>query len=377
MEPKRVLSENLARIRTDRKITKAALADQAGIARMTIGKIERGQVVPRSATLSALAKALKVPLRDLVTPVEPLRNARFRSRKRANSREQILAEVSGWLQSYSWLESELEDRQEFILSDLRDLNLPANELAAKAREKLCLKPKDAIRDICGLLEDNGIKMLLLKKNTDAFFGLSVASEKYGPAIVVNTWKRISVERWIFTAAHELGHLLLHRDAYDSSKDDEPENEEREADRFASNFLMPEAGFASEWDDSRGLSLIHRVFKIKRIFKVSYKTVLYRLVESGRESSDIWKTFQLQHKLHFGHTLKKVDEPDKLDQGEFRLDWNCAGEPESLSSSDFLQDRLHRLVRLVLEKNIITLSRAAVILGLSHYDMRDLAASWGR
>jgi hypothetical protein len=83
-------------------------------------------------------------------------------------------------------------------------------------------------------------------------------------------------------------------------------------------------------------------------KVSYKTLLYRLVESERESKDIWKTFQLQHKLHFGHTLKKVDEPDKLEKGEFRLDWSCAGEPDSLSRSDFLQDRLHRLVRLVRE-----------------------------
>jgi len=34
------------------------------------------------------------------------------------------------------------------------------------------------------------------------------------------WERLSVERWIFTAAHELGHLLLHLDAYDVSKTDD-------------------------------------------------------------------------------------------------------------------------------------------------------------
>jgi hypothetical protein len=30
----------------------------------------------------------------------------------------------------------------------------------------------------------------------------------GPAVVVNVWGRLSVERWIFTAAHELGHLMI-------------------------------------------------------------------------------------------------------------------------------------------------------------------------
>lgn len=45
--------------------------------------------------------------------------------------------------------------------------------------------------------------------SDDFFGLSIGPADGGPAVVVNVWDGISVERWIFTAAHELGHLVLH------------------------------------------------------------------------------------------------------------------------------------------------------------------------
>lgn len=129
----------------------------------------------------------------------------------------------------------------------------------------------------------------MKRATNAFFGLSVGPNDSGPAVVVNTWDRISVERWIFTAAHELGHILLHQDAFDRSRSDEPDQEEEDADQFASHFLMPDAGFNSEWEESRGLSLLNRVLKIKRIYRVSYKTVLYRLMQSGLEDQSVWRS----------------------------------------------------------------------------------------
>ena len=127
--------------------------------------------------------------------------------------------------------------------------------------------------------------------SDAFFGLSVAKEDGGPAVVVNVWDRISVERWIFTAAHELGHLLLHVGAYDVAKTEESREEEEEANQFASHFLMPQEVFALEWNEARGLPLVDRVLKVKRIFRVSYRTVLYRLSEQEAYGKAIWQKFQ--------------------------------------------------------------------------------------
>lgn len=376
METQSVIASNLARLRADKGLTQAELARRAHLSRVALGKIERGEVTPRSDTLSELARALRVSLRELVSHIEPASGVRFRAKKRVNNREQILVEISAWLRSYNWLEHELGIHQPFALQDVVDATDRAPEdIARKARSRLDLQPKEAIRDICGLLEDRGVKVLLLKKATDAFFGLSVAPDNGGPAVVVNTWDRISVERWIFTAAHELGHILLHREAYDRTRDEEVEREEREADRFASHFLMPDEGFDSEWEQSRGLPLLARVLKVKRIYRVSYKTVLHRLVESGREPKEVWRSFQVQHKRRFGKTLKKVDEPERLEAGEFRLDWSRSGEPEGLSESDFVQDRLYGLVRSALEKDLISLGRAAEVLRMPHSQLRELAVSW--
>ena len=151
-------------------------------------------------------------------------------------------------------------------------------VARAAREAVGLGPEVAVRDICGLLDRGGVKLLLLETKRDSFFGLSIDEPDGGPAVVVNTWERISVERWIFTAAHELGHLLLHPHEYQRDATDLPEDAEREADEFASEFLMPECAFAQAWGATSGHSLLSRVLKVKRIFRVSYKTVLYLMVD---------------------------------------------------------------------------------------------------
>lgn len=371
------IAANVARLRLDRELTQEALARKAGLSRVALGKIERGSVVPRARTLAELARALGVPLGDLVVPVRALETVRFRAHARAHSREQILAEVGKWLEAYSALEADLGEARPFrfaAAAGRRTRRTPV-EVASAARAAVGLGPEEPVRDICGLLEENGVKLLLLEKRSDSFFGLSVAEGDGGPAVVVNTWDRISVERWIFTAAHELGHLLLHPAEYQRDATELPLPAEREADRFASHFLMPEAAFAKEWDETRGHPLLVRVLKVKRIFRVSYKTVLHRLVESERETRDVWRSFQGQHRSHFGKTLRKAEEPRGLEKSEFAWNWSRAGEPEGLSEHDFIEDRLSRLVRQALEQQHISLGRAAEILGLTREEMRKRAREW--
>ncbi len=371
------IAANVARLRLDRELTQEELARKAGLSRVALGRIERGAVVPRARTLADLAKALGVPLGELVTPVRPLETVRFRAHARVHSREQILAEVGKWLDAYAVLETDLGETRPFRFAaelERASRGTPV-EAAEAARASVGLGPEEPVRDICGLLEENGVKLLLLEKKSDSFFGLSVGEGDGGPAVVVNAWDRISVERWIFTAAHELGHLLLHPAEYQRDATDLPLPAEREADLFASHFLMPEAAFAKEWDETRGHPLLVRVLKVKRIFRVSYKTVLYRLVESERETKEVWRAFQGQHRSHFGKTLRKTEEPKALEKSEFAWNWSRAGEPEGLSHHDFVEDRLSRLVRQALEQEHISLGRAAEILGLTREKMREQAREW--
>ncbi len=377
MPPDACISANVARLRLDRRLTQEALAAKAGISRLALGKIERGAVVPRARTLADLAAALAVPVGDLVTPVRPLKSVRFRAKAQVHAREQILAGVSRWLEAYAWLEAELNDRLPFRFEEASaDGGTPA-EVARSARRVVELEPGEPVRNISRLLEDNGVKLLLLETARDSFFGLSVGARDGGPAVVVNTWDRISVERWIFTAAHELGHLLLHPSEYRREATEMRSEPERDADGFASEFLMPEAAFSIEWEATSGHSLRVRVLKVKRIFRVSYMTVLRRLVETDREMSDVWGAFQQQHRERFGKTLRRIEEPEALGKSEFAWDWRRSGEPAGLSEHDFVEDRLLRLVRRALEEERISLGRAAEILGLTRDEMRKQAREWKR
>ena len=365
------IAANVARLRLDRQLTQAGLAGKAGLSRVAVGKIERGEVIPQARTLYALAKALGAPVGELVTPVRRLESVRFRARKRVHAREQILAQVATWLDAYCALEVDLGEGLQFEVDSPSD----PDAAAQAARRAFRLHSRQPVQDICGVLEQHGVKVLLLDTQRDSFFGLSVGPADGGPAVVVNTWDRISVERWIFTAAHELGHLLLHPDDYRRDATDIREPAEREADAFASLFLMPEDAFSEAWDRTDGLSLIVRVLKVKRLFRVSYKTVLYRLVESGRRTNDVWEAFQVQHSRRYGRTLRKADEPAALKHSEFAWQWGRSGEPDGLSRHDFVEDRLSRLVRRALQQGVISLGRGAEILGLSREDMRLRIREW--
>ncbi len=372
---------NLRRIRVSQGLTQERAAELSGLSRPAYCNIENGDSMPKVSTLQNIASGLGVRLEDLVSPIRTLEQVRFRAHKHMKSRDQILADVARWLEDFNYLEDLLDKKVPYRLNQLSH-QLPSGESRAKeaakdARQELGLKSKEPIRDIAGLLESSGIKLYPISLVSNDFFGLSVSAQDGGPAVVVNVWDRISVERWIFSAAHELGHLLLHLDAYRVDETQEDEVQEHEANIFASHFLMPDDVFWSEWDETYGLGFVDRVLKVKRIFLVSYKTVLYRLSE--RYGNSVWGRFQVGFKSRTGKTLKLMDEPDALLPSSFLQSMPevlRSKEPDSLSASDFVEDRLSMLVRHAIEQEKITLSRGAEILRLDLDDMRDRVASWG-
>ena len=367
---------NLARLRLDRGLTQDALAAAAGISRVALGKIERGSVTPRPGTLADLARALGVSVREIATPVRPLRHVRFRVRGRVHGREPVLVRVSQWLDAYAELERTVGDRRPFAFRDLVGWPGTPTAGARKAREAATVPKHGPVPDICRVLERGGVKLLLLETARDSFFGLSVGREDGGPAVVVNTWDRISVERWIFTAAHELGHLLLHPAEYDRNVSDLPPKAEKEADAFASEFLMPDASFQKEWAATRGHPFLARVLRVKRVFRVSYQTVLYRLVSKGRAPSTVWAVFQHQYRAKYGRTLRRTEEPTALSRGEFAWNWKRGEEPVALTEHDFVEDRLSSLVRRARERRLISLSRAAETLNVQPHQMAAWERTWG-
>lgn len=362
-----ILAQNVRRLRIAKRLSQRALAENAGLSLPAIKSLELATSEPRMRTMQAIARALDVKLQELFRPVRELRTVRFRSAKRMQNRENILAEVSRWIDDFNFLEESLNKKMSFSLGVLRTQCSRARlaEAAALCRKKLGLKATEPIHNICGLLEYAGVKVFPIPMASDSFFGLSVGEEDGGPAVVVNVWERISVERRIFSAAHELGHLMLHPDAYDVTKVDEIKEEEQEADRFAGHFLMPNEGFRKEWNEAAGLHFVDRVFKVKRIFRVSYKTVLSRLLEEGAVDKSIWMKFNAAYQQHYSRKLSFKEEPMGIDPAE----------PFGMQRFDFYEDRFKRLTREAVEKDIISLSRGAEMLRIGIEEMQDLLQNW--
>lgn len=364
---------NLRRIRKIKGLTQEEIAAKAGISRNAYRSIENGDSEPRVSNLKSLADALDIKIFDLLRTLPAIPSLRFRSNKTLNSleqdkRQQHISDFALWLRDFNFLENELKDKKRFELVKLVGSIPDPVEMAYKVRTALKID-NEPISDICGLVESAGIKIFLIASDLDNFFGFSLSEKDGGPAIGVNKSKRINVERKIFTVAHEMGHILLHPDSFDSKEKMENADAEKEADTFASHLLMPQKCFNHELEKNKGLHWVKRVLHIKRIFKVSYKTVLVRLRDDGLVDNYIWQKFAVECKK-LGFSLKDHFEPESLSQDDFHP------EPIApLSSYDFVESRLNLLVRKAFEKEVITTGKAAEILGIDMIAMRELSNAW--
>lgn len=377
-----IIASNLRRFRNERGMSQNEVAEKAGLSRNTYLNLEAGKTEPRTRSLMQVSAALGVRLEELLVEPRELKTVRFRAHKKMVTRGAVLHDVGRWLADYVALEDLLGERPTFPFKEIQK-GLPktggkltrAQKAAAVARECLALIPGEPIRDICGLLEDKGIKLFTTEVKADGFFGLSVGEDDGGPAVVVNVEERIPVERQIFTAAHELGHLILHVGSYDSTRVDENDDEEKEANVFAGHFLMPQNVFEREWQEANGLPFVKRVLKVKRIFHVSYKTVLYRISESSDGGAVVWRRFQEEYRATYGKSLGFKEEPDALAGGVLNYGAPARIEPMKLEPADFFADRMGRMVRAAVEKQVITRSRAAEILGVTLSEFLEFQRSW--
>jgi transcriptional regulator with XRE-family HTH domain len=62
------LADEVRRLREDRYLSQAELADLAGVSRVTVARIEGGTIVPYPRTIRKLAEALGVPPQELISP---------------------------------------------------------------------------------------------------------------------------------------------------------------------------------------------------------------------------------------------------------------------------------------------------------------------
>ena len=151
------------------------------------------------------------------------------------------------------------------------------ELARVERLRLRIGDKPIV-DVRRLIESLGILCFHLPIPNDEFSGLAWDHPEYGPCILINGGENPG--RRAFTTSHEYAHLLR-RDG-DSVCDLQIDNGvEREANRFATEFLMP-APDVRESFHRRGLSgsipSLDGLAGLARRYSVSLEAMSHRLEE---------------------------------------------------------------------------------------------------
>lgn len=315
---------NAARFSLARKrrgLRKRELAEKVGVSERSITAYEKGEHHPESATLLRIAEALNFPEEFFFAddPEELIpETASFRSMSKMTSRQRDMALSSGTiaLSLNEWIEARFNLPKNSLINfgqdhiykinkmegseNLSDTEYPPiiaarePEAAAESLRSLWGLGELPIKNMIALLESNGIRVYSLaldSKEVDAF------SMWHGgtPFVFLNTYK--SAEHCRFDAAHELGHLVLHKHGASQG----PELE-REANAFASAFLMPRKSVLAR--GFKNITLKSLVLH-KKYWNVSVAALNYRLHALGITSDWIYRTLCIQLAEH-GY---RTNEPD--------------------------------------------------------------------
>lgn len=226
-------------------LTKTELAGLVDKTPSALSQFESGRARPDSQTLRRISLAVGMPLtffsRRRVTAPVPIDACHFRSLRSATQkdRRRLLAIATLLCELVEQLEDEFELPQDAVspvIGAPRDEN-GIEQLAEQVRRAwgLGLGP---IKNMVRLLEAKGVIVSPIVDGCEEVDAFSLW-HAHRPLIFLVLDKH-SPSRSRFDAAHELGHLVMHVDVMPASQE-----VERQANRFASAFLMPQAQFKRE------------------------------------------------------------------------------------------------------------------------------------
>ena len=257
--------------RRRRGLTKVALAEAAGISPNSLIAYRGQRREPASETVERLARALDFPVEFFFGPTleePPSITASFRALSRLTSglRDQAIAAGALAIALARWIDV----RFTLVEPSIPEFpGLQPEEAAMEVRTRWGLGERP-VKNMIHRLEAHGVRVFSLAEDTvemDAF-SLWLGDT---PFVFLNTMK--SAERSRMDAAHELGHLVLHRNHRVAGRRDA----EREADRFGASFLMPrESVLANAPRDGR----LTQIIEAKRHWNVSTANLTFRMHKVG-------------------------------------------------------------------------------------------------
>jgi transcriptional regulator with XRE-family HTH domain len=293
-----MIEQRLRQLRLARGFTLDGLAAEMGgiVTKQALSKYEQGKANPTPTVLNKLAAALGVKAAHLWS--EPSVTCDFIAYRKGTGlakmeQEKVEAVVCQMLEERVRLQELTQEpaRTELPIKNFTIDNIDDTERFAKQlREKwnLGLSP---ISTLTGTLEDHFVHVFEIEA-PERFDGISAVardSDQKAVAAAVVSRKSLPGGRQRLNLAHELAHLVL----------DVPPvvDEEKAAFRFAGAFLAPDECLYRDLGRKRGLVQLEELVMLKRKYRMSLQSLVYRLhdleVISSQHAKQWWITVARQ------------------------------------------------------------------------------------
>lgn len=245
--------DRLVQARLCRGLTQTALATMVGRSSGTVSKWEKGDQVPEADALERLSERLAIPSSWFLT--RPLTYGDgvcfYRSNASVTKEAQTIAHIRlKWLNEVSvslqsWIDWPTVNIPRLGKNDylkISDGDIEEAAQACRAEWNLGMGP---ISDMTLVLENAGAICVREELGFTRMDGASQWFDTDGRPYVFLAADKANGVRSRFDAAHELGHLVLHRDITGVEFSKRYPELERQAHLFAGAFLMPAESFAGE------------------------------------------------------------------------------------------------------------------------------------
>ncbi len=319
MELENVVAVNIQRLMEKNHLTQNELGDYLHLSRQTVSKYLKGKTTFDTVQLIKLAHLFRVPIEQLLADGKGAEikvyfrptnlDGQFSSDKKDFIRTYIkkYVEISEQVGDYSTFTPEQYDLYASIKGEKININRELGNVISQKEalddgiKEEILAIADEQRSILALndagsiavipaLEKKGIKIVFLDFKCSDISGASVCSETYGCFIFVNSNEAITIERQLYTVAHEYGHILLHRSLYNSEYV-EVSNEfytdylDHMANRFAARLVSPPvlySKYAVELNQVANnlRSILPVATQIKYQVQLSLQSVMLSLRDNG-------------------------------------------------------------------------------------------------
>lgn len=285
--------DRLTQARQLAELTKRAVSDAIGVSPAAVGQWESGVTAPRPDHVLRLAEVLDVPPGFLASGRRNVRldvaDAHFRSLR--STPASLRGKAIAFTRQVEELAYALEKRVQlppvdlpgFCDGEVQPGSSTGDPVAAAGEVRRRWKLGDGpVAHLVRTLEQHGLIVTLVPfagaetKTVDAFS----TSHLPRPIIVLTPDRADDVYRHRFTAAHELGHLVLHGDVMPGDP-----VQEKQADAFAAEFLTPGASITPELPPRMDIRALEQ---LSQSWGVAVDSLVYRCHEVGRISDSAYR-----------------------------------------------------------------------------------------